>query len=108
MLLIGDAQPFDLEVPVLYNTVFDDSIFEQLVRDRSPDEIRAALAERKVGYLYVHWGEIARYRSPGNYGFTDFVQPSVFARLIREGVLAPPLPALEGHPGQVYQVLGKP
>ena len=36
ILLVGDAQPFDLQMPVLYNTCFDDSIFEQLVKDRSP------------------------------------------------------------------------
>jgi 4-amino-4-deoxy-L-arabinose transferase-like glycosyltransferase len=104
VLLVGDAQPFDLEMPAYYNTVFDDSLFEALVRDRTPDEIRRELAALRIRYIYVHWGEIARYRSPGNYGFTDFVQPEVFQRLVDEGILDPPLPPIDGHPGQVFPV----
>ena len=95
VLSVGDAQVFDLEVPVLYNTVFDPSIFESIVRDergavRSPAEIRQRL--RGVAFVYVNWGEIVRYRSPGNYGFSSFVEPAIFERLVAEGVLAPPVP----------------
>ena len=90
VLLVGDAAPFDLEVPVLYNTCFDDSIFEHLVcrwRDefRSPEEIRAAFAERGIVYVLVHWAEVRRYYR--TYGFTRFVRSSVFYRLVDEGVL---------------------
>ena len=94
---------FDLSVPVLYNTCFDDCIFEQLVRGRTAAEVRAELAARQITYVYVNWGEIARYRSPGNYGFTDFLQPEVFGRLVAQGVLEP-LPPVEGHPGRAYRV----
>jgi hypothetical protein len=103
VLTVGDAQVFDLEVPVLYNTCFDDCLFEQLVRGRSAAEIRAALAARGISYVYVDWGEIQRYRSPGNYGFTDFVQPLVFEELVRQGVLEP-LPGVVGPVGPVYRV----
>ena len=72
LLLVGDAQPFDLTVPVLYNTCFDDSIFEQLVKDRSTERARAALTQRGITHVYVDWSEIDRYRR--TYGFTDFVQ----------------------------------
>ena len=48
VLLVGDAQPFDLEVPVVYNTVFDESIFEQLARGRTPSQVREALAAQNV------------------------------------------------------------
>ena len=106
VLLVGDAEPFDLEVPVLYNTVFDDSIFEQLVAGRTAEEARAALLERGVTHVFVHWGEIQRYRSQGNYGFTEFVQPAVFARLVEQGVLQP-LPRIEDHPGRAYRVLAE-
>lgn len=103
-LLIGDAQVFDLEVPILYNTVFDHDLFEQIAAGRSPEEIHAALAARRISHLYVHWGEIVRYRSPGNYGFTDFIQPEVFERLVEAGVLqSEPLP--EETPGEIYRVL---
>ena len=103
LLTVGDAAVFDLSVPVLYNTCFDDCIFEQLVRGKTAAQVRAELAARQITYVYVNWGEIARYRSPGNYGFTDFVQPEVFDRLVAQGVLEP-LPSIEGHPGRGYRV----
>ncbi len=104
-LLVGDAQAFDLAVPVIYNTVFDDCIFEQAANGRSPEQVHRWFVDHRVSHIYVHWGEIARYRGPGNYGFTDFVQPQRFQTLVQHGVLAPPAPAIKGHPGQVYRVL---
>jgi len=103
VLLVGDAQPFDLEVPSLYNTVFDDSLFEQLARDKSPEQVRMALLERGVSHVYVHWPEIERYRSPGNYGITEFLQPRIFADLVTAGVLEP-LPLLADHRGQMFRL----
>jgi hypothetical protein len=102
LLLVGDAQPFDLELPVLYNTCFDDSIFERLVKGRAPEEARAAFIEQGITHVYVHWGEIARYRR--TYGFTEFVQPAVFEQLVSMGVLAP-LPDVPDHPGRGYRVI---
>ncbi len=104
VLLIGDAQPFDLEVPAQYNTVFDDSIFEQLVRGRSPADVRATLLDHRISHVYVHWPEIDRYRSPGNYGFAEFVEPRVFDELVASGVLRE-LPMLAGHRGRMYLVI---
>ncbi|MCS7303872.1 MAG: hypothetical protein NZ602_02025 [Thermoguttaceae bacterium] len=139
VLLVGDAQPFDLEMPVLYATCFNTSPLEEIfweayARTRRHPEIRQVeeeyrksdcgvgqvdppgcltqafaqavkqlLAEREIKYIFVHWGEIARYRSPGNYGFTPLVQPAIFAAWVRWGVLEP-VPPLEGHPGQCYRV----
>lgn len=108
VLAVGDAQVFDLEMPVLYNTVFDESIFEKLVRGPdgrllAPADLRRRL--RGIGYLYVDWREIARYRSPGNYGFSDFVQPDVFRKLSAEGVLEPVKEFGDGA-AQVFQVRG--
>ena len=102
LLTVGDAAVFDLTVPVLYNTCFDDCRFEQMVKGKTPGEVRAALAAAEVSYVYVHWGEIARYRNTG-YGFAEFVQPAVFDRLVAQGVLDP-LPPIEGHPGRAYRV----
>ena len=104
VLMVGDAEVFDLEVPVLYSTCFDDSAFERFVKGRTPEEIRAAMAREGISHVYVHWGEIHRYRSPGNYGFTDFVEPAVFDRLVRQRVLEP-LPEIQGHPGRGYRVV---
>ena len=95
VLTVGDAVVFDLEMPVLYTTVFDSDLFEELMRDHSADERRAALAQRGVTHVAVDWAEIARYRAPGNYGFSDFVQPALFDELVGQRVLDPPLRALD-------------
>jgi 4-amino-4-deoxy-L-arabinose transferase-like glycosyltransferase len=101
LLAVGDAAAFDLTVPVLYNTCFDDCIFERLVQGKTPQEVRAAFASHRITYIYVNWSEIDRYRR--TYGFTDFVQPEVFDRLVAEGVLEP-LPPIEGSSGRGYRV----
>ena len=102
--MVGEAQVFDLEVPVLYNAWVDDSLFQSMVADRSSDEVKASLQTAEVTHVFVHWGEIARYRST-EYGRTDFVQPELFDRLVADGVLEP-LPVIGGHPGRAYRVGG--
>ena len=102
LLAVGDAAVFDLKMPVLYNTCFDDCLLEQLVAGRTADQVRAALVEREITYILVNWGEIARYRSPGNYGYSNFVRPEVFDRLVAEDVLEP-LPPIDGHPARAYR-----
>jgi hypothetical protein len=102
LLCVGDAAPFDFTVPVLYNTCFDDCIFEELVKNRTAAEVRAGFADRQISYVFVDWGEIARYRN--TYGFTDFVQPRVFDRLVAEGILEP-LPPIKDHAGRGYRVV---
>jgi hypothetical protein len=77
VLLVGDAQPFDLEMPVLYNTCFDESIFERLLKGRSREQRLAALREHGISHILVDWSEVDRYRSPGNYGFSDYVSRSL-------------------------------
>ena len=104
LLAVGDAAVFDLQSPVLYSTCFDDCVFEQLVKDKTATEVRAELLSRNISYVYVNWGEIARYRSPGNYGFTDFVQPAVFDRLVSQGVLEPLPITFQGDSGRAYRV----
>jgi hypothetical protein len=104
VLLVGDAQPFDLEVPVLYNTVFDDSIFEQIAKGKTDRQIRVALDDLGVSHIYVAWGEVARYRSPGNYGFTRFVTRRVFDDLVADGVLQE-LPKINDQSGQMFRVV---
>ena len=89
-LLVGQAAVFHFNRPVAYNTVFDDETIETLVKGKTPDEVRGGLIRMGVTHVYVDWAEIGRYRSPGNYGFTPFVTPEVFAGLVEAGVLANP------------------
>jgi hypothetical protein len=107
VLFVGDAEVFDLDVPVVYNTVFDDCVLEQICKGRQPEEIRAELLRRGISHIYVNWGWIERYRAPGNYGFTSFVTQALFERLRKAGVLAGPYYGY-GHPGELYVVLREP
>ncbi|GIW86092.1 MAG: hypothetical protein KatS3mg108_0416 [Isosphaeraceae bacterium] len=89
ILLVGPAAVFHMDHPIVYNTVFDDETIETLARDRTPAEVAAALRQRGITHIWVDWSEIGRYRSPGNYGYTDFVTPALFDRLVAAGVLRP-------------------
>jgi 4-amino-4-deoxy-L-arabinose transferase-like glycosyltransferase len=106
VLLVGDAAPFDLELPAYYNTVFDDDWFVALCKDRAPAEVRRELADRGIAWVYVHWAEIARYRSEGNYGYPDFVQRDVLARLVDQGVLRAHLRGPWQDHGDIFPVAG--
>lgn len=118
VLLIGEAQVFDLEMPILYNTWLDDSVFAKFVRDaesgelRPPEEIRAALEAEGISHVYVHWGELARYRDTGYEApeLFEFFTPDLFERLVAQGVLRP-IPTtgqLAEHPGRGYWVADEP
>lgn len=103
VLCVGDAQMFHARYPYLYNTVFDHSLLEKICADpdshkmKSAEEIRAEFRRLGLTLIEVDWGEIARFREPGNYGFTEFVTPHLFEELQRMGLLGPPqrlLPSL--------------
>lgn len=87
-LLVGPAGVFHLNHPIRYNTVFDDDRFEAIARDRTPTQVHEALRAQGITHVFVDWSEIQRHRKPGGYGYTDFVQPERFERLVQAGVLA--------------------
>jgi 4-amino-4-deoxy-L-arabinose transferase-like glycosyltransferase len=101
VLVVGTPAVFHLKSRVYYNTCFDDCILEQLVKNKTPEEIRRAVAAKGIAYVLVDWDAIARYRS--TYGFTDFVQPEVFNRLVRQGILTP-LPPMRRIDQRLYHV----
>jgi len=111
VLSVGDAAVFDLVPPVVYNTAFDDNQFEQFVRERYEEKSDEALSHlhaelsSEFAFVYVNWGEIARYRSPGNYGYSEFVQPEVFQFLVERSILAPPVPGFAEARVEIYPVL---
>ncbi len=102
VLLVGQAAVFYLDHPVIYNTVFNHETIETLARDRTPEQLRQALRVRGITHIYVDWQEIARYRSPDNYGFTTFVTTELFAELVQVGVLGPPVSL--GRSQQLYRL----
>ncbi|WP_435006962.1 ArnT family glycosyltransferase [Tundrisphaera lichenicola] len=89
VLMVGPAAVFHFGHPVLYNTVFNDDLLEQIANGHTPEEVRSELVRSGISHIYVDWSEIDRYRAPGNYGFTAFVTPELFAGLVKAGVLDP-------------------
>jgi hypothetical protein len=97
VLFVGEAQVFDARFPLVYNTVFDISIFEQWCSANEPgvsaadqkmkssDEIRKRLKAEGITHILVNWQEVLRYRT--TYGITEFLAPWRFEHLQREGIL---------------------
>ena len=56
----------------------------------STDEIRQVLKSNQITHIHVHWGEILRYRVPGSYDYTAYLQPNRFSELVSAGVLKAP------------------
>ena len=100
VLMVGEAEVFDADFRVVYNTVFDDSIFEQWTRDvatnastyemKPASEVLDMLRHENVTHVVVNWSEILRYRRPGSYGYAEYVQPQRFNDMVSYGVLQEP------------------
>lgn len=81
VLLVGDAEPFDLEPASVYNTCFDDCQFARLFQNKTRDERLAALQAENISHVFISWAHLARYASPGNYGYTsDYITPELVHR----------------------------
>ena len=70
-MLVGQAQVFDLEVPFLYNTCFDDCVFEQTLAGLTTDQRLATLRDKRISHVFIYWHELDRYRN--SYGYSDYV-----------------------------------
>ena len=99
VLCVGEAGLFHARYPYLYNTVFDRSLFEEICAApgtsprtlRPVGEIREQFRRLRITHIDVNWAEIERYRAPGSYGYSEFVQPKRFEELKQLGLLAPSL-----------------
>jgi hypothetical protein len=104
----GEAQVFDLEVPVIYNTCFDDCVFEQRLKNRTRAERYSVLKQDRISHVLIKWHELDRYRSPGNYGYSSYVTRAlVRTELVEQQRLLRPL-RLELDPEnvEVFEVVG--
>lgn len=88
VLMVGQAAVFDVAVPCDYSTCFDDSKWDKIAQAASPAERLQKFKELGVTHVYIHWGEIERYRSPGNYGFRSKITQPQVAEFISSGVLS--------------------
>ncbi|MCA9069087.1 MAG: hypothetical protein KDA84_09205, partial [Planctomycetaceae bacterium] len=100
VLSVGEAEVFDAQFPILYNTVFDRSIFQEWTeqpdsdlppKDRpmkSSEEIREKLRQEGITHVLVNWQEILRYRP--TYGYAEYITPERFDWLVEQGILESP------------------
>ena len=110
-LIVGDAQAFDLEVPIYYHTCWDDCFLEIWMKNRTAQQRLAELRARRISHVFIHWDEIKRYQQPGNYGHTCTMTRELVAELVEgESILRPvrvPIGDdwLEERSGQVFEVV---
>lgn len=104
VLLVGDAIPFDLRVNAIYNTCFDQCQLERLTKDRDAREQLASLQAEQVSVVFVHWQELERYRSPGSYGYSEYVTPAVIGQMVKDRVLIPIEIEMPTAAGQLFRV----
>ncbi|MCC6510886.1 MAG: hypothetical protein IT423_17425 [Pirellulaceae bacterium] len=104
LLLVGEARVFEYRVPILYSTCFDINPGEELLAGRSTEEQRQALRAAGVTHLAVNWNEIQRYRSPGNYGFSQWPQREDIQQLVASGVISPVAWDIGQEQAELFQV----
>ena len=102
VLCVGEAAVFDLEMPVFYNTCFDDCLLVNWTENKTAAERKEELRSRKIVYVYFDESEINRYRSDDNYGYDPRFDAKLFDELVSQGVLQQPLP---GAPPKIYPVV---
>lgn len=98
VLMVGEAEVFDATFALAYNTVFDECLFEAWTtlpddsqrpvperRMLPPEQTLQQLREHHITHIFVNWGAILRYRM--TYGYTEYVDPARFEKLIDDGVL---------------------
>jgi len=99
VLMVGEAEIFDATFPLVYNTVFDECLFEMWTtlpensqlpvterRMLPPELILEKLNKNGITHVLVNWGEVLRYRM--TYGYTEYVVPARFGQLEAERVLS--------------------
>ena len=110
LALVGEARAFDFRMPVIYNTCFDPSPAEAMLRvdgaeDNSMEKLREKVRSAGVTHVLVNWAEISRYRSPGNYGFSDWpTRPGRIATLVESGLLKPVGWPISGEIAELFEV----
>jgi hypothetical protein len=103
VLCVGEAEIFETRFPVVYNAVFNESIFEKWFAAKAAPGVKAAdlslrpgaeitqlLHDQGITHVFVNWSWIRTYRNPENYGYSEFVTAGRFDRLIATRVLAEP------------------
>ena len=108
VLLVGEAQLFNIEVAALYNTCFDDCLFESMMKDRSRSERLEILRSQRISHVFFFWRELDRYRSPGNYGYSNYAtRDRVHREFVQhQELLRPVAMDTERSSSELFEVVG--
>ncbi|MDR3109946.1 MAG: glycosyltransferase family 39 protein [Planctomycetaceae bacterium] len=87
LAIIGEASVFDIKGKIRYATCWNKPPLEDILTEPDATKVTKELKKQKITLIMVHWGEIKRFRSPNNYGFSNFPTPQIFQRLTKNGVL---------------------
>jgi hypothetical protein len=94
VLLVGESRPFYIPCRYIYNTVFDQSPWLDLLQsDTPPSDIIARLRQAGVTHIFINWHELARLQKYYHYA-PNLTRQSI-ARLLPADlklVSATPLP----------------
>lgn len=97
VLMVGQAAVFDLAVAFDYSTCFDESKWDIVAGAIDAAERQRKFHELGITHVCIHWGEIERYRSPGNYGFRSKITQQQVAEFLAAGILS------EMDPGKQFE-----
>jgi 4-amino-4-deoxy-L-arabinose transferase-like glycosyltransferase len=73
ILLVGDAQTYYLQRPIVYSVVFNDGAIQALLAGE-PESARARMREAGITHVFVNWCEIRRLRETYAYTYEGKVR----------------------------------
>lgn len=85
LLLVGEARPFYVRCPVIYNTVFDRCLLAEQLRQTDAYETIQWLRQNQITHVFVNWTEVDRLRE--SYGFPPEINPTTFLALEGAGII---------------------
>jgi len=84
--MVGEARAFYVARPCRYHVVFSRDPLAEFARTQPTGrQLLDWFRQRGVTHVYVNWSEIDRFRRPGNYGWDEAVNESLFASMRSAG-----------------------
>lgn len=86
--LVGEGRAFYVDRPCYYHVVFSrDPLVEFARTGPTGPQLLDWFRRRGVTHVSINWSEIDRFRRPGNYGWPECVNESLFASMRSAGAL---------------------
>jgi len=86
--MVGEARAFYVARPYFYHVVFSrDPLADFAQTGPTGHQLLDWFRQRGVTHVYIGWSEIERFRRPGNYGWHDAVNETLFASMRSAGAI---------------------